>query len=163
MIGLAAMICGWGALAMEEDRIPVSGGEVEVGFVGHGSLFFRYQGKVIHVDPFGKMADYSKLPKADLILITHEHLDHLDPAAIAQIRRKETRIVVNAAGLPKLDSGIVMRNGDTQSFWGVRVEAVPAYNLHGKRPDGEPFHPKGVGNGYLLAFGARRFYVAGDT
>jgi L-ascorbate metabolism protein UlaG (beta-lactamase superfamily) len=40
---------------------------------------------------------------------------------------------------------------------------VPAYNLAHKRPDGQPFHPRGNGNGYILTFGNVRVYVAGDT
>jgi L-ascorbate metabolism protein UlaG (beta-lactamase superfamily) len=56
-----------------------------------------------------------------------------------------------------------MRNGDVQTVAGLRVEAVPAYNLVHKREDGQPFHPKGAGNGYILTFGDIRVYIAGDT
>ena len=64
-------------------------------------------------------------------------------------------------GLP--DGGTIMNNGDMTSVSGIRIEAVPAYNLVGKRPDGRPYHPRGSGNGYILTFGETRVYVAGDT
>ena len=56
-----------------------------------------------------------------------------------------------------------MRNGDKQTIAGLQIEAVPAYNILHKREDGQPFHPKGVGNGYILTFGNTRLYLAGDT
>lgn len=56
-----------------------------------------------------------------------------------------------------------MKNGDIQTVLGIKVEAVPAYNLVHKRDNGQFFHPKGIGNGYVLTFGDKRIYVAGDT
>ena len=64
------------------DRLKTSQGDLEITFIGHASLMLGFKGKIIHIDPFGQMADYSKLPKADLILITHHHRDHLDPNAL---------------------------------------------------------------------------------
>ena len=149
--------------ALEKDTIRTSGGDLDVTFVGHGSLFFGFAGKVIHVDPFGKLADYGSLPKADLVLITHSHGDHLDPAALAAIRKPETRILVAPACEGKVAGATILGNGEETTLLGVTVEAVPAYNLVHKRPDGTPFHPKGEGNGYVLTFGQTRVYVAGDT
>ena len=80
--------------AFEKEVIKTTAGDLEISFLGHGSLMLMFNGKVVHVDPFSKVADYSKLPKADLLLITHEHQDHLDTAAIGQIRLKDTRIVL---------------------------------------------------------------------
>jgi len=149
--------------ALEKDTIPTSAGTLEVTFVGHGSLIFGFGGKVIHVDPFGKLADYTKLPKADLVLITHAHGDHLDATALAAIRKPDTRILVAKACAGKVDGATALQNGETQTLAGVTVEAVPAYNLVHTRPDGTPFHPKGEGNGYVVTFGGTRVYVAGDT
>jgi L-ascorbate metabolism protein UlaG (beta-lactamase superfamily) len=58
---------------------------------------------------------------------------------------------------------MVMRNGDQRVVRGILVEAVPAYNIVNKRPNGEPFHPKDAGNGYVLTLGDLRVYLAGDT
>ncbi len=149
--------------ALEKDTIPTSAGTLEVTFVGHGSLYFGFGGKVIHVDPFGKLADYTKLPKADLVLVTHAHGDHLDATALAAIRKPDTRILVAKTCAGKVDGATVLENGETKTLAGVTVEAVPAYNLVHTRPDGTPFHPKGEGNGYVVTFGGTRVYVAGDT
>ena len=149
--------------SFETDLFPTSSGELSITFLGHASLFMAFNGKNIFVDPFGQVADYSTLPKADMILCTHEHFDHLDPQALAAIRIPATILVLNPAGAKQIGAGIAMRNGDAQTVGGLRIEAVPAYNLIHKREDGQPFHPKGVGNGYILTFGDTRFYIAGDT
>jgi L-ascorbate metabolism protein UlaG (beta-lactamase superfamily) len=122
-----------------------------------------YAGKTIHVDPFGKLADYAKLPKADVILVTHHHGDHFDLDALDKVRTKETIVVLTETCAKKLEGGVVMRNGDVRKIGGIEVEAVPAYNIEHKRENGEPYHPKGEGNGYVLTFGATRVYIAGDT
>ena len=151
------------AASFETDTLQTSGGPLKIGFIGHGTLLFDFGGKIIHVDPVGQYADYSGLPKADLILVTHEHGDHLDPKAIEKIRTDKTRIVLTEAGAGKVQGGIVMKNGDVKSVGGIRVEAVPAYNLVHMRSPGTPFHPKGNGNGYVISFADKRVYVAGDT
>ncbi len=152
-----------GQLSKERDVIPTSGGDLAITFIGHGSLMFTYGSRTIHVDPYGSQADYSALPKADVILITHEHGDHLDAAAIGRIRVPGTRVILNEAAAKKIEGGTVMKNGDRLDIAGIAIEAVPAYNIVHKRPDGSPFHPKGIGNGYVLTFGDCRVYVAGDT
>jgi L-ascorbate metabolism protein UlaG (beta-lactamase superfamily) len=146
-----------------EDVIPTTAGPLTIGLVGHGTLMFRFAGKVIHVDPVGREADYGKMPKADLILVTHEHGDHLDPKAIAAIRTRDTRIVVSRSCAGKLEGAVVMANGETRTEAGLLIEAVPAYNIVHQRPDGQPYHPKGAGNGYVITFGDKRVYIAGDT
>jgi L-ascorbate metabolism protein UlaG (beta-lactamase superfamily) len=147
----------------ESDVIPTSSGDLKITFLGHGSLMLTFNGKQIYVDPYGKVADYSKLPKADVILITHEHGDHLDPGALAHIRTERTATVLTESCARRIKGGIVMRNGDRQKVNGLPIEAVPAYNLVHKRESGEPFHPQGSGNGYILTFGDKRVYIAGDT
>ena len=147
----------------EEDIITTSKGDLKITFIGHGTLMFTFSGKVIHVDPVSREADYSQLPKADLILVTHEHGDHLDAKAIDIIRQEKTDLVLTEKCTDKVEGGIIMKNGDVKTVQGLKIEAVPAYNIVHKRASGPPYHPKGHGNGYVIAFADRRVYVAGDT
>jgi len=147
----------------ETDNITTSNGDLKITFIGHGSLIFTFNGKVIHIDPYGKLADYSILPKADIILITHEHSDHFDLAVIKMLRTNKTELVFTETCAQKISGGMVMKNGEVQTIQGIKIEAVPAYNIVHKSDNGKPFHPQGVGNGYILTFGDKRVYVAGDT
>jgi L-ascorbate metabolism protein UlaG (beta-lactamase superfamily) len=164
---LILSVCGLShaeaAGAFEKDVVKTTAGDLEITFIGHGSLLFTFGGKTIYVDPYGKMADYAKLPKAGLILVTHEHQDHLDPVALQQVATGKTTLVLTEKCAEKVPGGIIMKNGDTRKVAGITVEAVPAYNLVHKRENGQPFHPKGTGNGYVLSFGEKRIYIAGDT
>ena len=146
----------------EIDTIKTSAGDLKMTFIGHGSLMFTFGGKVIHVDPYSKVADYNKMPKADVILLTHDHLDHLDLKALNPVRTQKTLVVLTQTCSKQVEGGMVMNNGDTKIIEGLKIEAVPAYNIIHKR-DGQPFHPKGIGNGYVITFGDKRVYVAGDT
>ena len=147
----------------ETDIITTSAGDLKITFIGHGSLIFTFNGKVIHIDPYGELADYSILPKADIILITHEHSDHFDLAVIKMLRTNKTELVLTETCAQKISGGMVMKNGGVQTVQGIKIEAVPAYNIIHKRDNGQPFHPQGVGTGYILTFGDKRIYVAGDT
>lgn len=148
---------------IQSDSYLTKMGELNITLVGHASLIFQINGKVIHVDPYSKVADYSSLPKADLILLTHEHADHLDKAAIEQIKKSNTRFIVSKVCADSLTYGEVLNNGDKTIFEQIDIQAVPAYNIENKRPDGEFYHPKGRGNGYVLTFGSEKVYIAGDT
>ncbi len=152
-----------GEQAKERDIIPTSGGDLAITFIGHGSIMFVFGGTTIHVDPFSSQADYAALPKADILLITHEHRDHLDPAAIGLVRTPKTRVVLTEIAAKTVEGGTAMKSGDKIEVGGIGIEAVSAYNIANKRPDGTPFHPKGAGNGYVITFGDCRVYVAGDT
>ncbi len=145
------------------DVIATAKGELRITFVGHGTLMFEHGGKVVHVDPWGEQGDYAKLPKADLVLVTHEHFDHLDPAAVAKVSREGTVVGASPSAAGRLPGAEVLRNGDRRTLAGFPVEAVPAYNIVHLRSPGTPFHPKGVGNGYVIDFSGTRVYVAGDT
>jgi len=147
----------------ETDDIATSAGNLKITFLGHGSLMLIFHEQNIYVDPFSKVADYSKLPKADMVLVTHEHHDHLDLQALSSIRTAQTKLVLTEACASLVDGGTVMRNGDIRMEDGILVEAVPAYNVVHKRENGQPYHPKGAGNGYVLTFGDTRLYIAGDT
>jgi L-ascorbate metabolism protein UlaG (beta-lactamase superfamily) len=147
----------------ETDIIKTSAGDLRITCIGHGTLMFTFGTQIIHVDPFTKVADYEKLPKADIILITHEHFDHLDLKALELVRTEKTKVVLTEACSKQVKNGIIMKNGDVQTVNGLKIEAIPAYNLVHKRDNGQPFHPKDVGNGYIITFGDKRVYVAGDT
>ena len=165
MLAAASMLTfsAWAQQKSETDLIKTSGGDLKITFIGHGTLFFEFGGLVIHVDPWTKLADYSKLPKADVVLITHEHQDHLDTSAVDAVRKDKTAVVYTEACAAKMTGGQVMKNGETKTVAGLKIEAVPAYNLVHKRDNGQFFHPKGMGNGYVITFGDKRVYVAGDT
>lgn len=142
----------------QKDIIPTSSGDLEITFIAHGTLMMKYQDRVIHIDPVSMFGtDYAKMPVADLILVTHAHGDHLDPDAIAKIRTDKTVTVLTSQCFEQLGFGQVMANGDGKTVFGIKIEAVPAYNLESS------YHPKGVGNGYVLHFGDKKVYVAGDT
>ena len=146
-----------------QDVIKTSAGNLEISFIGHASLMLQFRGKIIHVDPYSKEGDYTQLPKADLILITHDHVDHYDPKALANIQTDDTAMIIPMSCADRIPEGLVMKNGDTLTELGIEVRAVPAYNIVHKRENGEPYHPKGVGNGYVLTFGEKHIYIAGDT
>ena len=147
----------------ETDTLHTQAGDLTIAFLGHASLWIAFGGKSIFVDPFHETADYSSLPTADLILLTHHHSDHFDPQAIAAIRTDKTQIVCTAACAENLPGGIVMCNDNSRTVDGLQIEAVPAYNIVHKRPDGKPYHIPGEGNGYILDFADQHMYIAGDT
>ena len=151
------------ARAVETDVFKTAAGDLKIAFIGHGTLMFDFAGKVVHVDPVTAEADGSKLPGADVILLTHEHRDHLDLRAIGALRRANTSIVLTETAAKQVPGGIVMRNGDVRTVSGLRIEAVAAYNLVHMRSPGVPYHPRGAGNGYVVTFGDKRVYIAGDT
>lgn len=148
---------------IRRDVIPTAAGDLEIFFIGHSSLIMTHRGKVIHFDPYGKVGNYSSLPRADLVFFTHDHVDHFDLEALEKIRTPKTIVIQPPVCSNAIPDGWIMANGETLRVWDIRVEAVPAYNIVHRRPDGQLFHPPGVGNGYVLTFADRRIYVAGDT
>jgi L-ascorbate metabolism protein UlaG (beta-lactamase superfamily) len=150
------------AKIFEKDSFETGKGKLVITFIGHGTLMLEAGETVIHIDPVTKEADYSKFPKADIILLTHEHGDHLDLKALALITQPKTKTIVSQSCSGKVENAVVFKNGDKQTFGDITIKAVPAYNIVNKI-DGNPYHPKGNGNGYLITFGGKRIYVAGDT
>jgi L-ascorbate metabolism protein UlaG (beta-lactamase superfamily) len=162
----AAVLCAvpaGTAGAFEKDVIPTAVGDLEITFIGHGSLYLAFEGRIIHVDPYSQLTDYGQLPKADIVLITHEHRDHLDLEALGKVCGPETIVVANASAAGQVPGSQAMQNGEVRTVEGIRIEAVPAYNLVHMRDSGQPFHPEGAGNGYILTLGGKRVYIAGDT
>lgn len=145
------------------DRINTSAGIVDMHFIGHGSLMFKLNNFFIYIDPVRTSGSYDNLPKADLILVTHEHSDHLDADLINDLRKQTTILLSSEKAAAKIPWAQVMKNGDKNIVNGITVEAIPAYNIVNMRAPGQPFHPKGTGNGYVLTIGGKKFYIAGDT
>ena len=130
------------------------------GHARHGLL--EIDGRAWYLDPWSR-ADYASLPKADVILITDIHGDHMDPKAIAAIRKSNTQIVAPAAVAKTVTEAKVLANGETTELFGVQIEAIPMYNVQRGPAPGKLFHDKGRGNGYVLTVGGKRFYFSGDT
>jgi L-ascorbate metabolism protein UlaG (beta-lactamase superfamily) len=145
------------------DRINTSAGIVDMHFIGHGSLMFRLNDFFIYFDPVRTSGRYDNLPKADLILVTHEHSDHLDIDLINDLRKQGTVLLCSEKAAAKISWAQIMKAGDKNVVGSITVEAVPAYNIVNMRAPGQPFHPKGTGNGYVLTIGDKKFYIAGDT
>ena len=135
-------------------------GGVTITTFTHSHIQFQDVNKVIHVDPWS-VSDLSNASPADLILITDDVGHHLDPKAIARLRKPGAPVVIPASGRKQVPDGIVMANGDTREIAGITIEATPAYDV----TPGESFHPRGEANGYILTLGSssRRFYVVGVT
>jgi L-ascorbate metabolism protein UlaG (beta-lactamase superfamily) len=150
----------------QTDVFKTSGGDLAISFIGHGTLMFRFNNMVIHVDPTMREADYSDMPDADLILVTHHHGDHLDITAIGHIRKKDCPVVMTQACIDQLEDfkdAVIMKNGDEKTVKGIPVRAIPAYNIVHMRSAGNPYHPKGVGNAYVVTFGDKKVLIGGDT
>jgi L-ascorbate metabolism protein UlaG (beta-lactamase superfamily) len=145
------------------DKINSSSGVVEMHFIGHGSLMFSINGYTIYIDPVTSSGSYLNLPKADLILVTHEHGDHLDPDLIGKLRKDGTVMFCNEKSAASVSWAQPMKSGESRIVNGYTVLAVPAYNIKNERAPGQPFHPKGAGNGYIITIGDKKFYIAGDT
>jgi L-ascorbate metabolism protein UlaG (beta-lactamase superfamily) len=144
------------------DEFQTSAGVVKITPIHHASLMIQGGGVVIHLDPFHE-GDYAGLPMADLVLITHDHFDHMDAKALAGVRNSKTVVMGPAAVADSVAGVTVLRNGEARDFGAWRIEAVPAYNLVRGPAAGQLFHPKGRGNGYVLTYGGKRFYFSGDT
>ena len=139
-----------------------SAGPVNITPLHHASTLIEAGGQAIYLDPT-KPLNFAGLPKADLILLTDIHGDHMDPASIAELSKPGTEIVAAPAVVKTVTSAKPLANGESTSWHGWTIEAVPAYNLTRGPAPGKLFHDKGRGNGYVLTYGGTRFYFSGDT
>jgi L-ascorbate metabolism protein UlaG (beta-lactamase superfamily) len=137
-------------------------GPVEITPIVHASFLMKWDGKVIHVDPVSQ-GDYTGQPKADLILLTDIHGDHLDLGQIAALSREDTIIVAPLAVQQQVSQARVLKNGKSMDVLGIHIEAIPMYNLERGPSAGRVYHEKGRGNGYILTLGDQRIYISGDT
>ena len=166
-----------GIIAWKEAGMPVttdtyevdvfktkSGKTVTFHALTHASIRIEYDGKEILIDPVRKLGnkviDYSAMPKADYIFVTHEHFDHYDSTAIAMLSKEDTKLIMNQRCADMYGAGIVLGNGQCMTVNDIQVEAMPAYNTTEGRTQ---FHPKGRDNGYILTLDGLEVYIAGDT
>ena len=167
-----------GILAWKKANLPVttdsyevdvfktkSGKTVKFHALVHASIRIEYDGREMMVDPVTKLGnktiDYTTMPKADYIFLTHEHGDHFDKEAIKLLTDEKTQLITNKRCAEMLGYGQVMANGDDMTLTeDVTIEAVPAYNITEGHTQ---FHPKGRDNGYILTIDGLRIYIAGDT
>lgn len=155
-----------GASFAQSDRqvqtFKTGAGAVEITPIYHASALIQAGGKNIYIDPV-KPGNFEGLPSADLILITHAHADHLDPATIEKLSKPGTEILAPAAVVETLKTARAMANGQSTTWGKWKIEAVPMYNIKRGPAPGKLYHPKGWGNGYVLTYGGKRFYFSGDT
>jgi len=190
-VGLCLALSASAASAQRPaDTIAASGGEIRIVPLAHATLQIVYGDVVILVDPAldgalppppappGAPAPpppplplpgtlrtmrYQGLSKPTLIVVTHEHEDHFAPEAIAHVRTAASRIVGPPSLVSRIPGLVGITAGETRTIEGTRIEAVPMYNVTRGPKQGEVFHPKGGGNGYVLTLGGRRILVAGDS
>ena len=148
-----------------QEKLPAAGGEITITPLIHSSVQLEHAGRVIQVDPWS-VGDLSRMKPADLIVITDDVGHHLDVKAIQALRKSGSPVVIAANGKSRVPDGIVLANGESTtikhgSFANapVTVDAIAAYDI---KP-GEPYHPKGEANGYIITLGGRRIYFAGVT
>jgi L-ascorbate metabolism protein UlaG (beta-lactamase superfamily) len=144
------------------DKLPATGGPIEIEPLYHATMMIRAGGAVVYVDPT-REAGCEGGPKADLILITDAYADHFDPAALPLLSKAGTVVYGPAAAARGSQAIQILRNGDRKNWKNWEIEAVPAYSLPHNDPSGRVFHEKGFGNGYVLSFGGKRIYISGNT
>lgn len=167
-MGLIAALCAVSFSAYARDRfetdtIATSHGDLKITFIGHGTLMFTFNDLVVHVDPWSVVADYSKLPQGDIVLLTHNHTDHLDPKALAHVIAPKTTLIYTQQCADAYPGGVVMRNGMMWKIKGLLIEAVPAYCLIPRDDPRSQPHTQGECNGYIITFGDKRVYVVSET
>jgi len=150
------------SVAGDTQVFPTSAGPVKITPLYHASTLIEAGGKTIYVDP-AKPAKLTGLPKADLILITDIHGDHMDPDSIKEINKAGTVIYAPAAVMQTVTTAKTIANGEKETWQDWTIEAIPAYNMKRGPAPGKLFHDRGRGNGYVLTYGGKRFYFSGDT
>src|SRR5882762_1294919 len=151
-----------GHSATATQTFSTSAGEVRITPLFHASTLIEAGGKTIYLDP-AKPAKLSGLPKADLILITDIHGDHMDTDSIKEVSKAGTLIYAPSAVAQTVTTAKTVANGDKETWEEWTIEAIPAYNLKRGPAPGKLFHDRGRGNGYVLTYGGKRFYFSGDT
>jgi L-ascorbate metabolism protein UlaG (beta-lactamase superfamily) len=160
LLGLTTSV----AIAQTEE-ITTSEGTLSLTPILHSTMALEFNGKTIYIDPYGGAAKFADLKHPDLILITDIHGDHLNLETLTELDTGSTTFVVPQAVSDKMDGvdakeTLLIANGESINWQGIRIEALPMYNL----PESEDSrHTKGRGNAYVLTFADKRIYISGDT
>lgn len=147
------------------EPIPTNDGALKIFPINHATLALQWKNRTVYVDPVGGAKAFQGLPKPDLILITDIHGDHFSKETLAELAGSNAKLVCPAAVADQMapelrNSATVLANGQTAELLGIKIEALPMYNL---TPERLKFHTKGRGNGYVVTLGGQRIYVSGDT
>ncbi len=145
------------------EEFKTKSGVVKITPIRHASMLIEAGEKFIFVDPWSQGNFDGLPPKADLVLVTDIHPDHLDPVEITKLLKPGTVVIAPAATAKSLSSAKIISNGENTTWDKWSIEAVPMYNLKRGPSEGTLYHDKGRGNGYILTYGGTRFYIAGDT
>jgi L-ascorbate metabolism protein UlaG (beta-lactamase superfamily) len=147
--------------AQAAEEFKTQAGVLKITPIQHATFYMEGGGQVVVVDP--AMGDLSAVPKADVILLTDIHGDHLNAGNIKNLSKPGTVVIIPGAASGDVPNGTVMKNGETKKLGVWTLEAVPMYNLKRGPAAGKLFHDKGRGNGYIVTYGGLRVYIAGDT
>ena len=129
-------------------------------WLGHASWKLKAGGKTIYIDPYE--GDYDE--KADIILASHSHTDHCEPSKVKEATGDGTVVIAPADCAEKIGAPVKsLKPGEKAEFGEVTVKAVEAYNVKRFRSPGMPFHPKGLGVGYLVKAEGKKVYHVGDS
>lgn len=134
---------------------------VTIKWLAHAGFRIKAEGKTIYID-LEKYGEFSE--KADVILVTHSHTDHCDPVQIQRARKPDTLVIAPADCISKIGGNVkTLKAGEETTVDNIKIKAVEAYNVKRFRSPGIPFHPKGLGVGYLIMAEGKTVYHAGDT
>ena len=150
------------AAADQTQTFSTAAGPVKITPIYHAAAKITAGSDVIVIDP-APPAKIDGVGPADLILITDIHGDHMNGDDVKALSKDGTVVIAPAAVAKTITQAKVIGNGDTTTFHKWKITAVPMYNINHNQPNGQPFHDKGRGNGYVLNYGGKNFYFAGDT
>jgi L-ascorbate metabolism protein UlaG (beta-lactamase superfamily) len=150
------------AAADQTQTFSTSAGPVKITPIYHATAKITAGKDVIVIDP-APPAKIDNIGPADLILITDIHGDHMNADDVKALSKDGTVVIAPSAVIDTISRAQLVGNGDSTNWHKWKITAVPMYNIKHNQPNGQPFHDKGRGNGYVLNYGGKNFYFAGDT
>jgi L-ascorbate metabolism protein UlaG (beta-lactamase superfamily) len=146
----------------QTQTFDTTAGPVRITPLFHASTLIEADGKVIYMD-LAPPTPTANLQPADLLLITDIHGDHMNKNMVDRFSKPGAVVIAPPEVAKTVTNAKPLANGQSTTWEKWTIEAIPAYNLVHMNPQGQPFHPKGRGNGYVMTFGGKRFYFSGDT